>query len=1309
MLASLLKKAKSSPVEQISAYSASSLNLEPTDLNEIINQRQKSNNFPLLGTTDVHHFKFSKLNFRILVLEDTGNLLSYDRYYVLYDSDIENRRQAIVSLSSCSSKNSRNEGKMYNQKEIKQLAQYLFGSGFQGELKQTSRIHCEPKDLGNNFKNKTLVVRTYHFDANFEYSQMKKTLRLDIDDNFNNYHSNFHLTQRNASLSSKGNTVKSVTKLNVDNDPNLISIHNSASPSHADFHPNISSIAAQDKKSKHIGNHIDNDDDIKNWDIEPSTKIDFDFGSKNNTPIGICIVLPFSSDELFQTVGTNYAEFEKWLYEIQDLTLKYLKNYFHLQAEYSLDNSNYSMYGNFSSSSSVTEDKNLTDQQKQNMKMHANRYFKVDNKQLKKIHFNKLLLQKNFEHECVFNNYYNRINIFMNTPRIITGITHLEKNLKLHFLKDSETLGNLLDSSTNLDAILYKGLCKEIREWLAIQDLSNTNHESYFLATLLSLLLPIRKKLVNGKPADKKKQVVRLILAGNNDTVSYRLLSILSCFLPDVIFKFDILNEKEFDKIRDEVNDNDSVASHEILETSESSVDSVKLSKNLMLLSSNSSQKVNFSKENTHNDSGISSHNLATKSLLDKSSDSLISERYLNSTDAVDSLKTMSLENNSKESVASTCNSIKTNLTEKSNTLSSSSTMSNNSITNGYKPYTTSNKHPMVPRTRGSGLCLMSPKAIPFVTTTTGYSNLFLDNGFYGSSAKSFGSYGCSNNDHSTAYISGNNLNANCGRKVSEPNILKNNGSISKESRIQLSLSQPSFDNTTLKPSFKRVMSVTDLTQTSMNSTNAEIKSRLKKINFITRSPTAILKIHMFKYSSFKSKKNNLDCGLNRKEAKYCKLKTGLGIVSKGIDNSNEPMKGMVSSNHVIDKERNANESEQETINSIINIEEKRNNEINRILSIDNENYMKEIIEKIMYNSDDIEMTIDEKFNAAIVSLKSDINEDPHNEQVKEQFLFDDYSSHNLLNQSSSSKLSIINANNDDKQSAVNSSKSQNDFTDELFLGNYFSSENDYGNLLLPSTEIPLPPIVGITNEFFPEFSIQIVNNKLDSIKNKIRVVMKQDLFHNEFVDKCMNNCEKDMPILRTIFVNIDSKEISELELKLSLGDNECCCQNQECDSNISRGSTIANNHVNNNNATLEQNESGSYSSLFSFLKPSSYNNNTISSTRNSRSSGMISSSSSSDGSYSLSQSSSSVHQQSQSTSEISNRPPLISNRSVLSLFDFSKASSKMGKFVFEGKKFSLLDEKIFEEKRGLVCNNKIDLGNIVKMDNILKKLASIS
>lgn len=449
MLANLFNKnISSSPIESPSQFQTSPLSLNGNIDVESLNSK-KVNNVALFGAKDVMSFKFDKSDFRILVLQDTGNILSTDRYFVLYDSDSERLRDRNRTNKAINMTTRVRHEPVCDPKEVRKIAQYLFGSSFQGETKQTSRIHCEPQDLGNDLKNKTLAVRTYHFDANFEESLLEM--------------------KRRASATSANDPVPSYK----------VPSKYSSTP---EFRTDVFSPA----------------DKSLSWNIEPSTKIEYDFSSKNNTPIGICIILPFTSHVLGETLGANHQEFEKWLYELQDLTLKYLKKYYSLQVE----------------------NKNIT--------KFKPRYFKVDHFARNKIHFNKFILQSNFESEKVFQNYYLRINIFLNTPRIISGIINLEKILQV------------------TDNQLKSQLCKEIRHWLTIHESQNKSLSSRFLATVLALIHPIRHQLVENRPADRKKQVIRVVFSAQNDVVINSLLFIISCFLPDVVFKYSVLEEQEF-------------------------------------------------------------------------------------------------------------------------------------------------------------------------------------------------------------------------------------------------------------------------------------------------------------------------------------------------------------------------------------------------------------------------------------------------------------------------------------------------------------------------------------------------------------------------------------------------------------------------------------------------------------------------------------------------------------------------------------------------------------------------------------------
>lgn len=364
--------------------------------------------YQLHGSSNVSYTHFPKSEFRILVIQDTGDVLN--RFLALYDLRLEQE----------SSKQSGYK------KEIETIAHYLFGLLFQTELKQTLRIHCEPS--AKLLANKTLVIRTYHFNANYEDALIKKG--------------------SNAS-------------------------------------PKAAPQKYRARKTPNGGLDV-------SWTAFPATKIDHDFGASGNLPIAICFILPFDSHQMPSTVGSNFQEFEKWLYEVQDLTLKYLKKYYYDQAV-----------------------------AKSTMKN-----FTVDSVMANKIHFRRLILQPVFLAEKVLTNYYNRLRIFLNSPRLVTGLLRFEA----------------LTSSKNQ---VYQALCREVRNWMVVHDSGRYSKDRLsFLAQLLGVIYPLRYEF--GSPSDKRKRVLRLVFHEENEAVITCLMTIIAAFLPDWVLKYERLTDEQF-------------------------------------------------------------------------------------------------------------------------------------------------------------------------------------------------------------------------------------------------------------------------------------------------------------------------------------------------------------------------------------------------------------------------------------------------------------------------------------------------------------------------------------------------------------------------------------------------------------------------------------------------------------------------------------------------------------------------------------------------------------------------------------------
>lgn len=1233
MLASLFNKSiSSSPIELPSLYSVSPLSLSNTESDIIVHQ--KLNNFPLYGTNEVLHFAFDKNDFRILVLEDTGNILSNDRYYVLYDSEIEKNKFLDDRKNSSLSRaqQQRFHENLYDTKEIKLIAQYLFGSSFQGELKQTSRIHSEPEDLRKSLKNKTLVVRTYHFDANFEDTLLA--------------------SKKKPQAPTPSPSTSPIIKTNVPVPEFRTDIFDDTKSSPGSGASSYSRL----QKLQYCGNSpvddaVDNEK-AHGWTAEPATKIDHDFSSKNNTPIGICIVLPFSSEELTQTIGANYQEFDKWLYEIQDLTLKYLKKYYALQVEGNMKETTkaglassiipksffgtqLSKYQKEPSESSLDAGSIKTRNKKSNSKSKF-RFFKVDNAQRNKIHFNRLLLQTNFETEKVFLNYFHRINIFLNTPRIITGITSLEKLLKINLLASNTntTSSNSSPKTSNKKPknILFLQFCKEIRHWLTIHDsMYSAKSGAKFLPTLLALLYPLRQHLIESKPANKKTKIVRVVFAAQNDVVINSLLSILSNFLPDVIFKYDILSESEYNGLKDTLIKEESSTLTKPNLNSKSSVHQ------LSTTASNNSQyddthTVNSAPPPTDLKSGI------PEEAVDTSSDSI-------------EIRPLGKKNLPPLDLSKTESRISEAASEYSRSDSRSSSRP-------HTPYLLHNFAPPSPIiSKNRGLALSSPKSIPITQTSTYDSFSAYSSQSESSSYKSLNDFENFSYFVRSGSISSNNNNCFPSNPRSGLNSSRSSSFVQhNEDETRLPKFFSGSSNEPTRRRLQKTLSVTDLTQKSIRASNSSAsKAKLfsKKIDLIKRTPTAILKINFQKYSCL----NNL----------------------KSTDNGNlKPSYSRANSSDGVSVQSFQTNDQEEGFSTILDISKPRRNgkedKLNRMVLLENSKSMKNYIHDIM-----VKQNIDSRYDShtSVLNVSFDTK----------SLLRDEYDDAYVYNQT------------DVANDAAGNYESE-------LSKKYLNNDALYGRITVPGSEIDLPPLVGISMDFIPEFTIQAVK-KSENIKQLIVTAMKHDLFHNEYIDKCVSGSnvsqnELDLDfgtdkksITKTIFVNLATREINEFEIVLKQnsqdkpGKYDTSLATHKHSEPIISSSSLASSGI-----TTPEQEINSYNSVINIpkLNMSIGNQGSGSHVRHSSIFSMSSLSSSSPGSSS---------HYSQSSSPIKASP------SILNLFDFSNNYlTNNNPFTFQGKDFVLMGNKVFDEQ-GKLCAK--DLQSLIQeMETILNVFANV-
>ncbi|GMM34297.1 hypothetical protein DASC09_016220 [Saccharomycopsis crataegensis] len=1160
MLASLFNKGVSSPIESPSLYSASPLSLVNTESDNI--SKEKVNNFPLYGSNDISHFNFDKNDFRILVLEDTGHLYSTDRYYVLYDSDLEKAKLKAkkaqhdreLSGRTRPDNNSRklNDSQrnkkpveaiedlarqhFYDKSDIRVIAGYLFGSSFKAKSKQTSRIHCEPQDkkLNKKLRNKTLAVRAYHFDANFEDSLInrQKTGASDV-------------------INASSQSLKASSSLNFNTD---IFDRNKSAQS---LHTEPQAITQ-------------NDITEEMWTADPATKIDHDFGSKNNTPIGICIVLPFSAKEFTQTVGANFQDFENWLYELQDLTLKYLKRYYSRQVSSSGAKTKHllkpdSWYGNNDKPKSTNN--------------RSHEYFMVDDIQGNKIYFNEYILQDQFESESVFLNYYHRINFFMNTPRVITGMPTFEKLLKFNFIPQatSTTSPKSLVKKPS-KRLLFLLFCKEVRNWLTIHD-SVGDKSCKFLSTLLSLIYPIREQLVNSRPSNKKRKIIRLVFYSESDPVINSLMNILSCFLPDVIFHYDVLTETEF-------NNSKSNFQNKLCEKKSNSEPSQKL-------------KSWPASNTTHS---------KTLSISDPKQQKIPEDES-----AVDTSYESIDGGTQRPTVKNTLPSLDLSAIDKFD----AETKQNSRPTTPY-PYNLP-PSPVISKI-SKGLRLSSPKSIPTAQAST-YDTISVyssqsENSSYKSDFDQFSYFPRSN-----SITSNNNMIIQPSSRITS----RSSSFIQHEDDLISRMREP-------RRRLVKTISVADLTQKSIRASNSSLnKGRLfsKKMDLLQRTPTALLNINAKKYSTL-SEQSGTSAGKN--------------------ENENKPDFSSLN----ISKIRNT----------------KNVNDSNKIVALENERFMKDYIYDMMLGPQ-IETDIDLELGVLAVDAEGERSQ-----------IINEYSEEYLYEDNNDFEISLPG---DQKDGAL-----EYEMNSEKYL-----NDDEFGKIILPSSEIYLPPLVGASREFIPEFTVQTLK-KNDNIKASIIDAMKKDLFHNNFIDKCYDNpsyCHEGDPtgkrsITKTYYVNLMTREIQEFEiiLKIPVAKQAKIVPNN--DSTTPKGISVG----------LTQTESNLLNEGLGVY--GGFNENSFSPVAN------LSRSINTHLRHSSVFSMSSTSSSSASSSPHQSPSPIRSSASILSLFDFGNSYlTNNNPFNFQDKDFVLIGNRIMDEQ-GRLCSKELQ-GSINEMDLILNIIAN--
>ncbi|ODV93651.1 hypothetical protein PACTADRAFT_51425 [Pachysolen tannophilus NRRL Y-2460] len=213
-------------------------------------------------------------------------------------------------------------------------------------------------------------------------------------------------------------------------------------------------------------------ENVEKWLPNPTLKIGNPSNSgKNCTRFGIGIVLPINPDLIETVVTDNWEEYINFITSIETSTVRKLK---------ALCSTNPKFCSNIQSCDS--------------------------NK--RSLCFPSLILQNDHELHQFLVGVIKLTHSISNIPRLLVG------------MKRSNTV--------------ILNWCHYVATWLQLKDGKNFGSSNLkFLASLFSILIPIRYNLLFNKPSDKKKEITRVVIMTGNPMVVQKLIFIISGILPD--------------------------------------------------------------------------------------------------------------------------------------------------------------------------------------------------------------------------------------------------------------------------------------------------------------------------------------------------------------------------------------------------------------------------------------------------------------------------------------------------------------------------------------------------------------------------------------------------------------------------------------------------------------------------------------------------------------------------------------------------------------------------------------------------------